>query len=211
MRKNEDWVDAVSKILNSVSSFAHTVSYKLSSDTSNSIPDNAGLFEKTVKNKITWWKVILKYISGAVLMALTVFVSSLCFYFGFLPVTIWMAITLVMFVPSGLLILSAEKDRKLKYMIKEYAEVIGTRPEVSVKFLMDVLNKSNKIVKRDIKKLLNPKYSIVTNSKSAFNDDNNMGVNRVIKHTTNDVYYAGDGTIVVNVNSKDDTKDKHTK
>ena len=29
-----------------------------------------------------------------------------------------------------------------------------------------------------------------------------MGVNRVIKYTSDDVYYSGDGTVVVNVNSK---------
>lgn len=61
-------------------------------------------------------------------------------------------------------------------------------------------NEDNNV--KEALQLLNPKYSIVTNSKSSFNDNNNMGVNRVIKYTSDDVYYSGDGTVVVNVNSK---------
>ena len=61
-------------------------------------------------------------------------------------------------------------------------------------------NEDNNV--KEALQLLNPKYSIVTNSKSSFNDNNNMGVNRVIKYTSDDVYYSGDGTVIVNVNSK---------
>lgn len=49
-------------------------------------------------------------------------------------------------------------------------------------------------------KNINPKYSIVTNSKN--NIKNNDGIDRIEKYTKNDIYYSGDGTVVANIDSK---------
>ena len=103
-------------------------------------------------------------------------------------------------------IYNAKNNDKTKYLktkteesvAKEVTKLHGN--SVDIYKASNYGNEDNNV--KEALQLLNPKYSIVTNSKSAFNDDNNMGVNRVIKHTTNDVYYAGDGTVVVNVNSK---------
>lgn len=54
----------------------------------------------------------------------------------------------------------------------------------------------------DALKNIKPSYSIITNSSNSFNSSNNDAIERIVKYTSNDVMYAGDGSIVVNVNSK---------
>ena len=49
-------------------------------------------------------------------------------------------------------------------------------------------------------KNINPKYSIITNSKNNIN--NTSGIDRIKKYTKNDIYYSLDGTVVANIDSK---------
>ena len=90
------------------------------------------------------------------------------------------------------------KTKTEESVAKEVSKLHGTK--VDIYKASNYGNEDNNV--KEALQVLNPRYSIVTNSSSAFNDDNNMGVNRVIKHTDEDVYYSGDGTVVVNVNSK---------
>jgi len=53
---------------------------------------------------------------------------------------------------------------------------------------------------------LKPNYSVITNSINSFDTHNDKGVKRINKYTNNDVYYAGDGTIVLNIDSKGNIK-----
>ena len=48
---------------------------------------------------------------------------------------------------------------------------------------------------------INPSYSIITNSKSYFLNNDTSGIERIKQYTSNDVYYAGDGTIITNIDS----------
>lgn len=103
-------------------------------------------------------------------------------------------------------IYNAYNSDDTKYLNNKTEEVIAKEVTNAFGKSVDVYKASNygnqdSNVKEALK-LLNPTYSIITNSVSAFNEDNNAGVNRIVKYTSNDVYYAGDGTVVVNVNNK---------
>lgn len=54
---------------------------------------------------------------------------------------------------------------------------------------------------KDALKKIKPNYSIVTNSKDNF-DSSSEAIKRIDKYTNNDIYYAGDGTVIVNIDSE---------
>ncbi len=54
----------------------------------------------------------------------------------------------------------------------------------------------------DALKKIKPKYSVITNSASYFDETNSKGIDRIDKNTENDIYYSGDGTLILNINSK---------
>lgn len=58
----------------------------------------------------------------------------------------------------------------------------------------------------NVLKDINPRYSIVTNSVNSFDSSNDGALRRVKKYTSNKIYYAGDGTVIANIDKKGNIK-----
>ena len=98
-------------------------------------------------------------------------------------------------------IYNANHDKNTKYLKNKTEEEIAKNITNSHKEI-DIYKASNygfdlSNVEGALKRI-KPKYSVITNSKNYF-DKNSASLKRIDKHTTNDIYFAGDGTVVVNI------------
>lgn len=159
---NEYWFDIANKILDSISDFAHNASdvidrMNCSKDSTKDVVDYHTIANNLAREKIKWWKIVVKFIVGAILILSAISMLILETKISFLTFDVLFLLSSLFFIPSPFLLVSAHKDIKLKKIIKEYVPLIGMRPEVSVAYLSTTLNRKKKLVKRDIKKMLRSK------------------------------------------------------
>ncbi|MBR6650944.1 MAG: 5-bromo-4-chloroindolyl phosphate hydrolysis family protein [Clostridia bacterium] len=156
---NEYWLDVDNKILDSISDFAHNASDVISKmdykdKQSEGIIDYKNIADDISKNKVKWWRIVIKYILAGTLVVPALALLTCGLIFNFLPLEILLITTMLLCMPSLALLTSANSDVKLKRLIKEYIPIIGQRPEISVAYLESVIGKNKKHIIKDISQLL---------------------------------------------------------
>lgn len=101
-------------------------------------------------------------------------------------------------------IYNAYNDKKSKYLnnkteVSVAKKVMNDFDNVDVYKASNYGNSDNNV--EDALKLIKPTYSIITNSEFSFASSDSKGIERISKYTSKDLYYAGDGTVVLNVDT----------
>jgi len=155
---NDQWIGVVNNILDSISNIAHNAADTLGgSKEEKNLVDYDRIAENLADQKVKWWKIVLKYVFGGILFIPAIASLVAALFMTFIPQILLLSLSALLFVPSVALLSSADRDRKLKKLIKEYIPVIGMRPEASVVYLSSALMRKVRAVKREILTLLRAK------------------------------------------------------
>ena len=102
------------------------------------------------------------------------------------------------------------KDASTKYLKYKTEEAVANAVFEEHGKKVDIYKVSNNGYSdsnlENVLKNIEPRYSIITNSLNNFDSANDGGLRRIKKYTGNKIYYAGDGTVIANINKKGNIK-----
>ena len=170
---NDEWLSAVNGALDKISDFAEGAFDILTGESRNTAKeppkaepqmrsqpqkpvyvDRHKVAKEIAEKKAASWQIVLKYAGSIALLPFSVAIlssglASTLFVCAFLS-----TVSVIGFGASLGLCLSANKDRKLKRLIKNYLPIVGARPEASIAYLSHALDRKPKEVKKEVKFLL---------------------------------------------------------
>lgn len=158
--KNNGIYSALDEILGTISGIARTASEELgikeSYNSAVNLPaDPQKEANAVADSKVKLYQIILKYVGSAILFYFSLVSLASALFIGSLAFSIVVAcISAVLWGGAVGLLISANKNRKLRKLIKEYLPAIGLRPEASLSYLTYALKKEAKTVKKEISLLL---------------------------------------------------------
>ena len=152
----EDILDAISGIAKTASDAINGYT-EMGGNSSAPLVDYNKIADEMAKNKVSWMSIIMKYIGCAACFYISIMLLALSFSLPSVLFIIALAVSGCLWGGGIGLLVSANRSRTLKKLIKAYIPAIGMRPEASVSYLSYTLKKSVSKVKKEIGLLLRNK------------------------------------------------------